>query len=217
MPLFFEATDKPRLKPLGSHFIFDLSGPTSAFAPPRWENVRRRGVNRWLERAAGVLWSSHCKENKHVSRICSTNCCMAHFGIHLCGSKRCGLQHNTTCVVEGVTATMARGESTAWDPQSHTRGAKPCWREAVILSQAAPVETGLPLHRPGWEKERSFGRIWVRMGAHFAPWHCKCAEWLDGPRYQSWGEGMEMTLEPRSVQLCRQELDDTASACKCTC
>lgn len=174
MPLFNEVTDKPRLKPLDSHFIFDLSGSTSVFAPPRWANVRRRGVNRRSERAAGVWWSTHFKEHNHVCCICSTNCCMSHFGVHLGGSERCGLQHNSTNVVEGVTATMAPRESTGWEPQSHTRGAKPCWRKAVILSRAAPVETGLPLHRPGQDREGSFGRIWVRMGAHFAPWHGKC-------------------------------------------
>lgn len=113
--------------------------------------------NAW-KRAAGIWWSTHFKEHKHVCCIFGTNCCMSHFGIQVCGV------YNSTCVVEGVAATTAPGESTGWEPQSHTRGAKPCWREAVIFSRAAPVETGLPLHRPGPGKEKGalggFGWEW---------------------------------------------------------
>lgn len=53
------------------------------------------------------------------------------------------------------------------------------------------METGLRLHSQGGWERGALGGIWVRMGTHFAPQHCKYAEWLDGtfgigPRGGEW-------------------------------
>lgn len=85
MPLFIEVIDKPQLKPLDSHYTFDLSGYTSVFAPPLWASTCWWGVNRrefwrkdaWRRPLASddpfTLWSM-----KNICCIYGTNCWVSH-------------------------------------------------------------------------------------------------------------------------------------------
>ncbi len=207
MCLFVELTNKPRLKPLDSLSIFDLSGSTSVFAPPRWANVRRRGVNRHLDRAAGIRWSAHFKGHKHVGYLCSSNCCMSHFCIHLCRSKWRSLQHNSDCVVEGVTATMAPGNPPAESLKATQEELSPAeerlsysprlhlWRLACLPADLAGKETEL---LGGFE------------------WQLEPTLHLDAVKALNGSTAFGISLRGRNgakqhVQLCRQEQDDSAS------
>lgn len=104
--------DKPRLKRLGSRFIFDPSVlPQCSHLGGEKTCVGEVLTDDW--RGPRASYDPLTSKKINVGRTRGTNCCLARVGIHLCGSKRFAPQHNATCVVEGVTATRARGDPAA--------------------------------------------------------------------------------------------------------
>lgn len=101
-------------------------------------------------------------------------------------------------VVEGVTATVAfRGIQSL-------RASKATQEELSPAEERLSSCPGLHLWRlacvsteTALKRQKSFARIWLRMGAHFARWRSKYTEWLHGNFwYQPWREEMRWDRSP---------------------
>lgn len=104
MPVFIEVTDKPRLKPLDSHFSFDLVG--------FYLSVRTSDGGVLTDTWTGPLPSDDPLTSKTINTSVASAAQIAACAILVFISadiNRALCSTTVTCVVEGVTATMARG------------------------------------------------------------------------------------------------------------